>query len=122
MLNYDEAYSEALKIIEPQHIRSYLVSHGWSDKFSTSTYNVFRKESETVLLPNSNTYSDYVWRIEELISYLAKIENKNRINIVMKIFGFAYKETSWNDLPIEVKKIIKISEVYDYYDQKDGEQ
>jgi len=50
------------------------------------------------------------------------MENRNRINILSEIFGFAYKETSWSDLPIEVKKIIRISKVYDYYDsmQKDG--
>ena len=112
----DLAYSEALKIIEPQYIRSYLASHGWSDKVSTSTYNIFRKESEEVLLPNSNTYRDYVWRIEELIRDLAKMENRNRINILSEIFGFAYKETSWSDIPIEVKNIIRISKVYDYYD------
>ena len=124
MLTDAEAFSIVLKIIEPQHIRSYLVSHGWSNKFSTSTYDIFKKESldEEVLLPNSNTYRDYVWRIEELIRDLAKMENRNRINILSEIFGFAYKETSWSDLPIEVKKIIRISKVYDYYDsmQKDG--
>jgi len=42
---------------------------------------------------------------------------------VPAIPGKQKKATAWNDLPTEVKKIIKIVAVYDYYDffQKDSD-
>jgi len=81
---YNDIPIEVLGSIKPQYIRLYLASRGWNDERSTPTGNVFRNESlnEEVIVPNSNTYRDYQYRVEDLVNILSSIEKVPHSTII----------------------------------------
>ena len=71
----DEGYTyETLKQISPQKIRLYLTSCGWEFERKTRAFDVFSDpgHSTIVTVPNSRDYSDYAYRVEEVVKDVSK--------------------------------------------------
>lgn len=65
-----EGYSyDVFKQMSPQKIRLYLISCGWKHDGKISTYDYFSnpRTGYVVTVPNSREYSDYAYRVEEVI-------------------------------------------------------
>ncbi len=60
---------ETLKQISPQKIRLYLTSCGWEVEGKTNVFDVFSDPDHSVVVtvPNSRDYSDYAYRVEEVV-------------------------------------------------------
>lgn len=70
-LTYGE---ETLGGINPQNIRMYLSSRGWTCEHRESTFDVYSDGSgNTVIVPADRQLRDYAYRVEELIRDLSKI-------------------------------------------------
>ncbi len=76
---------DVLRSLKPQSIRLYLTSRGWNKHKSTATFDIFVKKdiSEEILVPNSPLYSDYIYRMEDLLTSLSKVEKASPSYILM---------------------------------------
>ena len=73
-----EGYSyDVFKQISPQKIRLYLMSCGWEFDHKTSFHDVFvnPRTNDIVTVPNNRDYSDYAYRVEEIVKTVSQSDD-----------------------------------------------
>lgn len=89
-----DGYSyDVLKQISPQKIRLYLTSCGWELDHRTNFHDVFinPRTNDVVTVPNSRDYTDYAYRVEEIVSTVSESDN---VSVQRVITGMTISSSS----------------------------
>lgn len=77
MMNIEGYSYDILKQIKPKKVTSYLYSRGWQLENKTKVFDIFCNPITNIVVtvPNDNDYSDYPYRLEEIVRAISDSEN-----------------------------------------------
>jgi hypothetical protein len=83
--------SRVLSSLEPEVITRYLERTGWSDAGQRRTHQVWARILSdgiaTVVVPNSRAYADYPVRMTELLTTLARVEDRSQLAVLVDLLA-----------------------------------
>ncbi|HXM59176.1 MAG TPA: hypothetical protein VOB72_27515 [Candidatus Dormibacteraeota bacterium] len=91
--------AEVLGRLEPDAVADYLARNGWIRSGGRKTGSVWSRELDStraaaVFLPDDQTYADYAVRMGELLTMLARVEDRSQLAILADLIGASAHDAS----------------------------